>query len=194
MNFVWIVVVSILVLAACSSPAVQYHTLTPAESPAAGQAAGEFAFAVLPVRIPPQVDVRELVLRENGSSLRVAENELWAAPLDEELRTALSKRLSNLLGVPDTYGLPAVESQKNRYAVQLKVTRFESRPGSRSLIDATWSVSLPEQAALLCGSSTSVPVQEGYSALVTGHQQAVREIAEQIANAIKTQRCPAAQP
>ncbi|HET6433710.1 PqiC family protein [Dyella sp.] len=195
-------------MAGCASAPMHYYTLitpapippalaTPAADAPAVRPAGP-AFELMPVSIPAQDDLPQLVIRQGGQGVALLQSERWIAPLADEIRGALSADLSHALGSPDVTGL-AGDSRK---AVRIKVDvrRFDSEPGQRALLDAAWSLRLREADAqaptLACTSRISEPVGAGYAALVQGHQQALARLAGQIAEASRaladgTARCPA---
>lgn len=171
-------------LAGCSSAPLRYYTLVaPAGSEAAAAAPAPYPFELLPVTVPAQVDVPQLVVREGGQGMQPLDGQRWIAPLGDEIRGALAADLARALGVSDMSGLPG--NGRPRLRVKLDVRRFESVPGSHALIDAAWSLRLVGgsggQDVLTCSSRISEPVGAGYDMLVAGHQQALAELAARIA-------------
>ena len=97
-----------LALAGCASAPMHYYTLMPpaaepADAPvaAADQGLAGLPFELLPVSVPAQVDVPQLVLREGGQSVAMLEGERWIAPLGSEVRGALSADLARQLHSQD---------------------------------------------------------------------------------------------
>jgi uncharacterized lipoprotein YmbA len=187
-------------LAGCASAPLHYYTLVaPAGGGAPATSPAPYPFELLPVGVPAQVDVPQLVVREGGQGMLPLQGQRWIAPLGDEIRGALSADLARALGVPDMSGLPG--DGKPRLRVKLDVRRFESVPGSQALLDAAWSLRLVGgsggQDALACTSVVSEPVAAGYDALVAGHQQALAALAARIAvtarayEAGQTPACPA---
>ncbi|GLQ95992.1 PqiC family protein [Dyella mobilis] len=171
------------VLAACASAPVHYYTLVPEpDSAPVNVAPAGFQFELLPVGIPAQNDVPQLVVRQGGQSVALVDGERWIAPLAEEVRSALSVDLSRRLDTQDIgSGLPADGKPVLRIKVDLR--RFDSAPGSYALIEATWSVRpLKSGTVLTCSSRIEENVGQGYGGLVAGHQQALAELAGQIAS------------
>lgn len=171
-----------VVLGACgSAPPTHYYTLVPpADSHAtAGTAASPFQFELLPVTIPAQVDLPQMVVRQGGQGIAMVQGERWIAPLGDEVRGALSADLTRDFHAQDVTGLPSQGATSVR--IKLDVRRFDSVPGNSATIDAAWSVRpLKGGDALACTSRISQTVGDGYDALVQGHQQAIEELARQI--------------
>jgi hypothetical protein len=151
------------------------------------------------VRIPSQVDRPELVIRRSDERFDVLSNELWIAPLREEVRTAL---LNDIRGK-----LPQGQSGRGegarKFVVFVDVSRFESEPAKYSLIEAAWRIEPaedPKSAAPVCKTLAQVPVAGGVSALVRGYQQALSTIASSITLELLDARqggapgCPTSQP
>jgi uncharacterized protein len=181
-----------LALGACASSPPRFHTLiAPASAPASPGTA--YAITVLPVSVPPQVDVPQLVLRSGASGIQLAESEHWIAPLPDELRGAFAALLSAQLNVADVSKLEAAPVLPV-YRIRIDVRRFESQLGRWVLIDAGWTVQKAgaDTPALVCSSAVRLPVTGGFSALVQGHQQALARIAGDIAATLRTDGGPPA--
>jgi uncharacterized protein len=175
-----------VLLAACASAPMHYYTLIPAPDTQADSAAApaSFQFELLAVGIPAQDDVPQLVVRQGGQAVDLLNSERWIAPLADEVRGALSVDLSRRLNAQDiSSGLPVDGKPVLRIKIDLR--RFDSSPGSYALIDATWTVRpLRGEAVLTCSSRINENVGQGYEGLVAGHQQALGELAEQIASVV----------
>lgn len=175
-------------LAGCAAPASQqYYTLVPQAQTAvhAAAAPAQFAIRVLPISVPEQVDRPQIMLSTQGSNeMTMLNGSLWASPLADEIRSALSSDLSARLGVMDIPGGPAPESLP-LWRIGVTVQRFDSVYGSRALIDATWRLDGPAQKkkpARICRAVISVPVEPGVAPMVRGHQKAVAYLAAAIAS------------
>jgi uncharacterized lipoprotein YmbA len=172
-------------LAACSSAPMHYYTLVPAPDSApadTGLPPASFQFELLPVGIPAQDDVPQLVVRQGGQAVNLLDGERWAAPLGDEVRSALSVDLSRRLHAQDINGGLPVDG-KPVLRIKVDVNRFDSSPGNYALLEATWTIRpLKGEAVLTCSSRINGNVGQGYAGVVAGHQQALGELAEQIAS------------
>lgn len=181
-----------LLLGACGSAPTQFYTLLSPTAAGAAAASAPFQIEVLPVDIPAQVATQQLVVRTGSGEMVPVDTRRWIAPLDEEIRGALSADLTQRLGAPDVYGLPGSAAAADAsgavpvYRINLKVQRFESALGAYARIDALWAVRRNGGggAVLTCASSESQPVQPGYEAMAQGHQQAVAALAQRIAEGV----------
>ncbi|UPG86713.1 PqiC family protein [Luteibacter aegosomatis] len=174
---------ALLALAGCSSAPTHFHTLVPpATSPAIASAA--FVIDVQPVNVPPQVDQPALVLRHGASGVSVMDGERWASSLGDEIRGALAADLSARLGTHDVHGLPlGKDTQVVR--VQVDVRRFDSELGGNATLEAAWSVR-GAKASADCASHVTQPAGGNYDSLVAAHQQAVGQLADGIAGAVRS--------
>lgn len=184
-----------LLLAACAStPSTVFHTLlaTPARA-AASAAAPEFAIELMPVSVPSQVDVPQLLVRRGPGELVLVESRQWAAPLHRELRAALSEQLSGSLGVADVYRLAAPEGLP-LYRIRINISRFEAWPAQQTVLAATWSINQVAGAAgeaapvLTCSAQLVEKVGGGYDEIVAGYQRAVQRLGAQIAGGVRDLR------
>jgi uncharacterized protein len=186
-------------LGACgSAPPTHYYTLVP---PAGGDAtaaasAAPFQFELLPVTIPAQVDLPQMVVRQGGQGVAMLQGQRWIAPLGDEVRGALSADLTRGFRAQDVTGLPSQGPSMVR--IKVDVRRFDSVPGSYAYLDAAWSVRpLKGGDPLACTSRISETVGEGYDALVQGHPPALQQLAGQIGSVAgamasgQSARCPA---
>ncbi|NBB36422.1 PqiC family protein [Pseudomonas kielensis] len=170
---------ALLLLAACRSDPIHYHTLLPAQ-PAPG-AHGAASIQFEQISVPPQVDRPQMVIRQGGSGLAILETEWWGATLVDELRNALVDQLSS----------PVAE---RRLSLRLDVQRFDSVPGQYALIDAQWRLRITEEenskAFLSCRTTVQTPSGASIDDLVVAHQNNVKRLAAAISQAATTTRCP----
>lgn len=172
-------------LAACASAPVHYYTLIPASDSASVETAASpapFQFELMPVGIPAQNDVPQLVVRQGGQAVTLLNGERWVAPLGEEVRGALAVDLAQRTHAQDISGGVAANG-KPVLRIKVDLRRFDSLPGNYAQIDATWTVrELRSQAVLTCNSHINESAGQGYAGLVAGHQQALSTLAGQIAS------------
>lgn len=173
-------------LAGCAAPASTYYTLMPPAPAETASSAGSAAFAVrvLPVAVPDQVDRPQIVLGTPGSAqLTLLNGSLWASPLPEEIRQALSSELSARLGVLSIPGGP-VPDKLALWRIGVTVQRFELQYGRHALLDAGFRLERKESDASsmkLCRAQLKIPVAEGVAPIVEGQRQAVQYLAAIIA-------------
>lgn len=190
-------VIAAALLAACASAPLHYYTLLPGSAAPVAESATAIPFEVLTVNVPAQVDRPQLVVRQGGQSVALLEGERWIAPLADEVRGALAADLARVLPGRDVGGMAA--GDKPLLQVSLDVRRFDSQPGDHALIEGAWQLRWRHDGKLAtqaCTSRIRASVGPGYDALVQGHQQALDQLAEQMAGVARalTSGQPAACP
>lgn len=176
-------------LSACATQSVQYYTLLPvsmSDTPAGSHhgASSKFAISVQPVTLPEQVDRPQIVISDpDTTQVTPLNSALWASPLSDEIRNALSNELSRRLGVLDIAASGAPDALP-LWKISLRVQRFESIYNQRAVLDVTWRLTPVNQRGrktMICRAEAQVPVEAGMSAMVVGHQEALQRMAAVIA-------------
>ena len=183
---------SSLVLMSCASQPVHYYTLlTPASQEGAQSAPVPFLIDVLPVGIPAQLDQPQLTVRQGAGGIAVLNGERWAAPLSDEVHTALIAQLTDRLHTQDVGGLTH-PSDRPVMKIKLQIRRFDAWVGRNVQLEADWSMAFAEGLggphALVCRSRFDEMAPGGYPELVRAQQQAVTDLAIRIASAARAWR------
>lgn len=181
-------VLAVAMMAACSATKLpeRFHTLLPGERATPVAVASPIYVDVLPVKVPEQVDHAQWVVRQPDDSLLMLEQDRWAAPLQDELRSAVVERLGSQWGAVDvrSVAMPATPV----WRIRLDVQRFESIPSREARIESTWSVSSTQGggATLVCTSVLREDVAgAGIAPLAAAHRQAVARLADEIGQRLK---------
>jgi uncharacterized lipoprotein YmbA len=175
----------------CASSPVHYYTLvSPSHAVATDVASASrpaFDFTLMPIKAPAQVDQSALVLRLGSGQVAVLDNEQWAAPLGDELRSAFSDALTRHLGISDVTSLPS-NSLRPLVQITIDVQRFDLYNGKSTTLEAVWSArsgGSPTKHIATCKASlTEQASGQGYTALIEGQQRAIDSIAAQIATVL----------
>lgn len=181
-------------LVACSSSPVHYYTLVPptasfnqsemkeAISPSAYQ------ISVLPVSIPEPLNRHALVVRQGQGEVAVLNSERWVGPLEDEIRLMLSQNLSNRLQVNDI-GHLSVQSSLPVVKVKVDVRRFDAWLGHRVDLDANWTVALAganvKAVQTICRTTVERSASGNYPQLIHAYQQALDQLASDIAQTVR---------
>ena len=177
-------VAALLLLTACRSDPIQFHTLVPTQ-PGSHAKSAVADIQIEAISVPPQVDRPQIVIRQGNSGLAILETQWWAASLVDELSSALKDQLVN-------------NSSQRKMSVRLDVQRFDSIPGQYGLIDVKWrlrNLGESDNTTVTCRSTLQTPSGPSIDDLVAAHQNNVKRLAALIAQAASgTQRgCPPAQ-
>ncbi|EXF96384.1 hypothetical protein HK44_015650 [Pseudomonas fluorescens HK44] len=160
----------VVLLAACRSDPIHYHTLTPPAQPATGSR-GSTDIQIERVTVPPQVDRPQIVIRQGNSGLAILETEWWGASLSDEFKSALVDQLSGMV------------AQRN-VSLRVDVQRFDSIPGQYALVDVKWRLktagSDASNAPLTCRTTLQTSAGPTIDDLVAAHQKNVKRLASLI--------------
>ncbi|MGE1155379.1 PqiC family protein [Pseudomonas kitaguniensis] len=175
---------ALLLLAACSSEPIAFHTLTPAHWSNATRAdAG--GIRIESISVPPQVDRPQIVIRQGNSGVAILETQWWAASLADELKSALVDQFAN-------------SDARQAVSLRLDVQRFDSVPGQYALLDVRWRLrqtSGGDRPTLTCRSTLQSPAGPSIDEVVAAHQNNLKRFATLISQVVDKQlkACPAAQ-
>lgn len=179
-----------LALAGCSttSPPTHYHSLVASLPPSGVGAralpAPSLQVVVLPVAVPAQVNVPQLVVRNADDSLSVLEYERWIGPLNDEIRDAVALRIEQALAQAAPAAQPAAD---HTWRVRIDVQRFDSMLGRAASVQVQWSLrATGGGSALRCHASYEQPVGPGVTALAAGHRALFERLGDVIGQALKT--------
>ena len=196
--------VAALALGGCSAmPSTRFHSLMPADvapraAGAASRPAAALSIVLEPVRVPPQVDQPQWVVRLADDSLAVLEQERWASALPDEFRAALLEELIVGHGAIDARTQPAPATPPWRIAIDVR--RFDSVPGREARIEGSWLIQgsgASRAAASRCEWLLREPASGSMNALAAAHRRAIARLADAVALVLarlargETPACPA---
>jgi uncharacterized lipoprotein YmbA len=179
--------ISLAVLVACGSPPSRFYTLGSGGGSATADRTVSPAVLVdmRPVTVPPALARSQLVVQVNATQVKVLEDDRWASPLPDEIRTVVLATVTRQSGAVDVRDMARADDVP-LYRISVQVQRFETWPGSHVLIEAVWSIQPSNgQETMTCHNIASQPVSAGYDAIADGHRQALQRIATQIARALR---------
>ncbi len=173
---------ALVLLTACRSEPIAFHTLTPAHASAAPQA-GAGGVRIESISVPPQVDRPQIVIRQGDTGVAILETQWWAASLADEFKSALVDQLANT-------------STRQAVSLRLDVQRFDSVPGQYALLDVRWRLrptSGGDRPPLTCRTLLQSPAGPTIDDLVGAHQNNIHRLAKLISQAADTslKQCPA---
>jgi len=164
----------------CASAPVTYYTLIPPTVSSSAETASTCCvIEIRNVRIPSQVDRAELVIRQSDEKLAVLSNDLWIAPLRDEVRGALLDDIRGKLPL----GASGSGGSAQKFVIWIDVNRFESEAAKYALIEAQWRVARaadPKSASAVCRTLAQVSIAGGVSGVVGGYQRAISIVAASI--------------
>ena len=135
------VVLLVPALYACRSAPMTYYTLTPIDrSPTPAQSTPPAMQAILVLHsLPTGIDTTQILIRTDDTRLQVEEGGRWAAPLSEELRSALIDALRH------QYGIVVLDNPRHNDKpvprIDLTVRKFDIVAGSTVTLEVDWMLS-----------------------------------------------------
>ncbi len=178
-------------LAACSSPANHYYTLS-----AQPQAAPEFAsaaaglvsrtVAIGEIKLPGALDRPQIARRLGPNQLEFSDYDRWAGPLDSMIRQVLEADLRAALPV----GMVLVDDNPSTPAnvtIAVDITRFDADKTGRVTLEAGWE-KLDKNGAVSGAPRAASIVEPGSgphtAAVAAAMSRAVAELAGRIASGL----------
>lgn len=186
-SIVALVAWAMLALAGCSStPPTHFHTLVaPPErggNVVRAVPAPRVRIEVLPVSVPVQVDLPQMVVRLADDSVMVLEHERWIAPLGDEIRQAIALRVGQV--VADV--TPASAAGEGPWRIDVDVQRFDAMLHRAAATQLQWSVQGPAGGTTLrCQASYEQPVGVGVEALTAGYRALFERLGDAVGAAVK---------
>jgi len=134
----WLPIIAALVLTACSSdPGKTYYQLPQSSTPAmqAVSQSGSRLLWVEQVAVPDYLAGNGVVYQTSDVQYVIATNNLWASPLDQQLRNTLVSNLSSALPgwVVASQPLGSVQD-----TLSVNVTGFHGRYDGKVIVSGEW--------------------------------------------------------
>jgi uncharacterized protein len=196
-RFAPLVIVFAAALAGClrSTPA-RFYTLTPvarreARAPLPEEA-GRISIGVTPVQIPDYLDRPQIVTRNGGNSVKVAEFERWAGSIGENITAVVAENLGALLGSDRVFSYPGIAGAKYDYTLTVQLLRLDIVPGDHVFLEARWAIDPAGQGragALIRLAAFSERLSDDrYETMAAGISRTLGSLSREIAGEIDKRR------
>ncbi len=171
-------------LAGCASPTSHFYTLSAASTP--GAPSSSLSVVVGPISVPATVDRPEIVVSTGPNQVRLAEYDLWASPLQDEISRVVVENLVTMLGTAHVSQSSQTVGDSADYRVLIEVQKFDSMLGGAATLDAVWTVRRPkdDQSVTRRTTVTESVSGESYSVLAAAHSRAIARLSRDIADAV----------
>jgi len=181
----FLLLASVVLLAACSTGSKSFYVLT-ADGPA--PSGGGIGIGVGPITLAEYIDRPNLVMAESANQLSVAEDHRWAGDLAASITRVTAANLGRQLHTGNVRSYPWQGDDGIRYQVTLDVRQFHGGADGYAVIEAGWrAYSLPDRK--LRASRTFVdrePLEsDGYQPLVAAQSRLLSRLADNIAKELK---------
>ncbi len=165
------------------TPPTRYYLLTTATIGPLDAAPA--TLLVGPVTVPGYLDRPQILTRENGEQVQIAEFDRWAEPLPDSVPRVLTDDLAAALPTW-TVSRGAAAATGKACRLSLSVARFDGHPGGDVVLEARWRVAgLDEGRTINHASRIIEPTGgAGYDALVSAMSRALGKLALEVGTAI----------
>lgn len=179
----WLVLVAVCLLAACSSTENKtYYQLPQATGTVQNSvSANQRLLWVEQVNIPDFLAGSGVVYQTSDVQYVIASNNLWASPLDQQLRTTLVANLSNQLPGWVVSSQPLGSDQDT---LNVSVNGFHGRYDGKVIVSGEWLLNHQGQLTKRPFHIELAQQQDGYDAMVKVLAQAWSQEATSIAQTI----------
>jgi uncharacterized lipoprotein YmbA len=121
-----------------TSPATRYYAFTSADFISNGT--GDTKISVGPFEIPDYLNRPQIVVRDQGTTLKVLKSDRWAEPLTESVNRRVIRDLSNELSSALVYQFPSVTDISPDYRIRGRIHNFEANTDGSVVLRLRWGV------------------------------------------------------
>ena len=183
--------VSSMVLPGCASdPVTRYYVLA-ASAPSPARAAEKPVSVVIrDVKLPHYLERSQIVTRGSENRLLMADYELWAGDLRQDMTRVLAENLARLLPSDRVVAAPHTMKLQPDVRLELEVLRFERDALGKVELSARWWITRGTDGTLLASPAATLsgaPLGSNapYEAVVASMSAVYAELAREIARSIQ---------
>jgi uncharacterized lipoprotein YmbA len=184
-----------VLLAGCAGAAPPgYYTLAPiapATAPAPAPTAASALISLGPVTLADYLDRRPIVTRDTAYALRLAENDFWAAPLQDMVPRVLVTDLAMRLPSDRIESFPQISASEGDYRIGVDISQFDIDATGLATLAARWRIyGRNATQPLLLGQETLQRQAEGggYAGGVAALSLTLGDLSDRLAGAMTTLR------
>jgi uncharacterized lipoprotein YmbA len=179
-----------------TSPPSRFYSLTSRETQSiVASEKVDVIVRVGPVMIPSYLDRRQIVIRSGRNEVELAEYDLWAGTLDDEVTRLLVNTLAVRLGSQRLSVVPwqsiSLADAPETYRIPVSIDRFDGTPGEKVVLNASWALigkKDKQEITFIARESTIIESVEGkdYASLVAAMGKAVDRLGKEMSESIAT--------
>lgn len=121
-----------------SSPATRYYAFT--SSDFVNDTDGDLIISVGPFEFPEYLNRPQIVIRDQGTRLRVLKSDRWAEPLTEAVARQINRDLNRHLSSSVVYQFPSVTDLSPDYKIRGRIYNFEANTDGTVVLRVRWAV------------------------------------------------------
>lgn len=183
--------IAILCLAGClgSAPSTRMYQLESVANRAGAEVpAKQVTIIVREIGLPKYLDRPQIVTRDAGHRIQLAEFDHWAGDLREDLTHILAENLGRLLRSERVFASPLNVAIQPDFRLNVEILRFERDAGGRVQLVARWYLSQSNGANVLASHEATFSgavVAEGYPELIAVMSAVYGDLARAIADTVR---------
>ncbi len=166
-----------------SSPPMHYYTLSSVQAPARLTVPADTVPLRLDrVTIPGELDRPEIVRKIDPTRIQIAEQERWAAPLDDMIRRVLSEELASQFPPKMVVSPNEPSVGERRQSIALDIQEFYADAACAVTLRASWTIRSPDNKNNSQGAATVQTPAGGSCSGVGGIPAAMNQALSQFAD------------
>ena len=151
--------VSCLLTACASTAPTNYYVLESLSQPplvTAHTTENNILIGIGPLSLPAVLDRDQIVTRTENNGIQIAEFDLWAAPLKDNVLAVLSKNVGTLQpnAIVRTYPWNAFGDVD--YRVIVDISRFDTQLGKSANLEASWAIMEEKNHTIVSNGQTNI--------------------------------------
>ena len=146
-------------LTACATPPSNFYTLESQSGPSATAntaIAKKRLIGIGPLSLPALVERRQIVTRTENNGIQIAEFDLWAAPLKDNVLAVLSKNVGILQPNAIVRAYPWNAFGDVDYRVIVDISRFDTQLGKSANLEASWAIMEEKNHTIVSNGQTNI--------------------------------------
>ena len=146
-------------LTACATPHSNFYTLESQSLPPATAntvIAKKRLIGIGPLSLPALVERRQIVTRTENNGIQIAEFDLWAAPLKDNVLAVLSKNVGILQPNAIVRAYPWNAFGDVDYRVIVDISRFDTQLGKSANLEASWAIMEEKNHTIVSNGQTNI--------------------------------------
>jgi uncharacterized lipoprotein YmbA len=121
-----------------TSPTTRYYAFTANDY--VNKAEGDLKISVGPFEVPEYLNRPQIVIRDQGTALKVLKSDRWAEPLTEAVGRQINRDLSNHITSGLVYQFPSVTDISPDYRIRGRINNFEANTDGTVVLRLRWGV------------------------------------------------------
>ena len=177
-------------LTACATPSSNFYTLESQSLPFATAntaIAKKRLIGIGPLSLPALVERRQIVTRTENNGIQIAEFDLWAAPLKDNVLAVLSKNVATLQPNAIVRAYPWNAFGDVDYRVIVDISRFDTQLGKSANLEASWAIMEEKNHTIVSNGQANIkqPLNDAnYNSAAQALSQLLSKLSQQIAMAL----------